>query len=116
MTGSSAQKWPSLTAKGFHWKKPCGSLCSTQPSFISVLRDPDVRIRFWAVFGLGGRGHRSARTVRALESMLGDREVPPGNWWSVGKEALAMLASMQPSVADYEARLIAETQRLLLDP
>jgi HEAT repeat protein len=83
---------------------------------IDVLRDPDVRIRFWAVFGLGGRGHRSARTVQALESMLGDREVPPGNWWSVGKEALAMLANMQPPVADYEARLVAEAQRLLSDP
>jgi hypothetical protein len=48
--------------------------------------------------------------------MLGDREVPPGNWWSVGKEALAMLANMQPPVAGYEASLIAETQRLLSDP
>jgi HEAT repeats len=83
---------------------------------IAVLGDPDVRIRFWAVFGLGGRGHWDARTVQALESMLEDREVPPGNWWSVGKEALAMLANMQPPVADYEARLIAETQRLLSDP
>jgi len=83
---------------------------------IAVLRDPDVRIRFWAVFGLGGRGHWSARTVQALESMLEDREVPPGNWWSVGKEALTMLANMQPPVADYEARLVAEAQRLLSDP
>jgi HEAT repeat protein len=83
---------------------------------IAVLRDPDVRIRFWAVFGLGGRGHWSARTVQALESMLGDHEVPPGNWWSVGKEALAMLANIQPPVSDYEARLKAETQRVFSDP
>jgi HEAT repeat protein len=82
---------------------------------ITVLRDPDVRIRFWAVFALGGRGHRDARTVRALDSMLEDREVPPGNWWSVGKEALAMLAGMQPPVADYETRLNAETERVLSD-
>ena len=82
---------------------------------ISVLRDPDVRIRFWAVFGLGGRGHQDWRTVQALESMLEDHEVPPGNWWSVGKEALAMLAGMQPPVADYEAKLKAETERVLSD-
>jgi hypothetical protein len=48
--------------------------------------------------------------------VLGDREVPPGNWWSVGKEALAMLANMQPPATDYEAKLVAETQRLLSDP
>jgi HEAT repeat protein len=83
---------------------------------IAVLGDPDVRIRFWAVFGLGGRGHWDARTVQALESMLEDHEVPPGNWWSVGKEALAMLAHMQPPVADYEVRLMAERERVLSDP
>jgi HEAT repeat protein len=83
---------------------------------IAVLGDPDVRIRFWAVFALGGWGHQGARTVQALESMLEDREAPPGNWWSVGKEALAMLASMQPPVADYKARLIKDTERILSDP
>ena len=82
---------------------------------IAVLRDPDVRIRFWAVFGLGGSCRGDARAVEALESMLDDREVPPGNWWSVGKEALAMLAAMQPSVGDYESRLEAETRRVFSD-
>ena len=83
---------------------------------ITVLRDPDVRIRFWAVFALGGRGHQDARTVQALDSMLEDHEVPPGNWWSVGKEALAMLAGMQPPVSDYETRLMAARERVLSDP
>ena len=83
---------------------------------IAVLRDPDVRIRFWAVFALGGRGHQAARTVQALDAMLEDHEVPPGNWWSVGKEALAMLAGMQPSVADYGNRLAAERERILSNP
>jgi len=82
----------------------------------SVLGDPDVRIRFWAVFALGGQGHQSVRTVQALESMLEDCDAPPGNWWAVGKEALAMLAAMQPPVADYKARLIQETERILSDP
>jgi hypothetical protein len=83
---------------------------------ISVLRDPDVRIRFWAVFGLGGscRGH--VRAIRALESVLDDSEPPPGNWWSVGKEALAMLASIQPSPGNYGMRLAAEMQQIMSDP
>lgn len=63
----------------------------TVDAMISVLGDPDVRLRFWAVFGLGGCVE-DPRGFRALESMLDDPEVTPGNWWSVGKEALAMLA------------------------
>jgi hypothetical protein len=43
---------------------------------------------------------------------LDDDEVPLGNWWSVGKEALAMLGSMHPPVADYRARLELETQHV----
>ncbi|MEO8052775.1 MAG: hypothetical protein ABI833_20385 [Acidobacteriota bacterium] len=82
---------------------------------ISVLRDPDVRIRFWSVFGLGGSCRGDARAVGALESMLEDHDVPPGNWWSVGKEALAMLGSMRPSVDDFEASLAAEVQRVFSD-
>jgi HEAT repeat protein len=64
---------------------------------ISVLSDPDVRIRFWSVFALGsiGQQHPERRIVEALESMLGDNESPPG-WWPVGREALAMLAKLTP--------------------
>ena len=79
-------------------------------ALISVLHDPDVRVRFWAVFGLGSSCRGDARAVQALESVLNDDEVPPGNWWSVGKEALAMLGTMRPPVADYKAMLAAETQ------
>jgi HEAT repeat protein len=87
----------------------------TIDAIISVLRDPDVRIRFWAVFGLGGSCRGDLRAVQALESVLDDGETPPGNWWSVGREALAMLAKL-PSVRDrYEARLAIETQRILSD-
>jgi len=80
---------------------------------ISVLHDSDVRIRFWAVFGLGSSCLGDARAVQALESMLDDDQIPPGDWWSVGKEAFAMLGSMHPPVADYKRRLAAETQRIL---
>jgi len=83
---------------------------------ISVLRDPDVRIRFWAVFGLGGSCHGDVRAIRALESVLDDDETPPGNWWPVGKEALAMLASEQRSAGDYKTKLSAERQRILANP
>ncbi len=79
---------------------------------IAALRDPDVRIRFWAVFGLGGSCRGDARAVEALDSMLDDREVPPGNWWSVGKEALAMLSAMRP---DYANRLKGEVNCVFAD-
>jgi HEAT repeat protein len=93
------------------------------PPLISVLDEPDVRIRFWAVFALGGIGQwqtyapgrngADARVIEALERMLHDGEVPPGNWWSVGREALAMLGHLGPQ---YGARLDDETQRVLNDP
>ncbi len=50
----------------------------TVDALISVLKDPDVRLRFWAVFGLGGCV-KDARAFLALESMLDDPEVTPGN-------------------------------------
>jgi hypothetical protein len=87
------------------------------PVLISVLGEPDVRIRFWAVFALGGIGQRQTRRdpqlVEALERMLSDQEVAPGNWWSVGREALAMLGHFDPK---YAARLDSETDRVLGDP
>jgi hypothetical protein len=63
----------------------------TVEALIGALTDADVRIRFWVVFGLGGSCRGEARAVRALEGVLGDGETPPGNWWPVGREALAML-------------------------
>jgi hypothetical protein len=82
---------------------------------ISALRDPDCRIRFWAVFGLGGSCLGEVRGLQALESVLDDGETPPGNWWPVGKEALAMLAKY-PSAGDYRMRLAVERQRIGSDP
>ncbi len=80
---------------------------------ISALRDPDVRIRFWAVFGLGGSCRGDMRAIRALESVLDDRETPPGNWWPVGREALAMLALKQGQGGQYGAKFSAERQAIL---
>jgi HEAT repeat protein len=77
------------------------------PPLISVLGEPDVMIRFWAVFALGGiaqwrinkGGGADSRVIEALESRLSDQEVPPGNWWTVGREALASLLLSRPSAA-----------------
>jgi len=98
------------------------------PALTSVLGEPDVEIRFWAVLALGGIG-RSLRLkrggykwtpgvadpqlVNALERMLSNNEVPPGNWWSVGREALGRLGELEPK---FEEELDLETQRVLLDP
>ncbi len=88
----------------------------TVDALITALRDPDVRIRFWAAFGLGGSCRGDLRAIRALESVLDDGDMPPGNWWAVGKEALAMLANL-PSVRDrYQARLTAEIAKVGSDP
>jgi HEAT repeat protein len=82
------------------------------PALISVLGEPDVRIRFWAVFALGSKSG-SPRVVAALERMLPDEEVTPGNWWSVGREALAMLARLEP---EYQVKLEREIRRVFDDP
>lgn len=92
------------------------------PALISVLADPDVRIRFWAVFALGSiRNRRTFRradrsVVPALEAMLSDHAVPPGNWWSVGREALAMLGKLDPPENPYRDQLAQEIQRVIDDP
>jgi hypothetical protein len=81
---------------------------------ISVLAEPDVRMRFWAVFALGsiGRFNEDPRVIRALQAALNDEEIPPGNWWSVGREALAMLGDLAP---EYSAQLDEEIRRVLND-
>ena len=45
--------------------------------------------------------------------MLDDHEVIPGNWWSISREAQAMLGPLSPV---YSARLDEETRRVLADP
>jgi HEAT repeat protein len=92
------------------------------PPLISVLSDSDVRIRFWAVFALGSirsrrtSRHSDRRVVPALMSMLGDPAIPPGNWWSVAREALAMLGNLDPPEERYRRLLAEELQRVQVDP
>ena len=71
-------------------------------------------MRFWSFFALGSIGQaqkysRSGRVnptlIEALTRMLPDDEVAPGNWWSVGREALAMLGELDP---EYRTKLDRE--------
>ncbi len=71
-------------------------------------KDPDVRLRFWALFALGGKFRTDPRALSALESVLDDHESPAGNWWSVGREALAMLQDRE--------QLNAEIDKVLAEP
>jgi hypothetical protein len=92
------------------------------PPLISVLMEPDVRIRFWAVFALGSIRnrhtfrHTDRSIVPALESMLADHAVPPGGWWSVAREALAMLGKLDPPEARHVDQLAKEIERVMADP
>jgi HEAT repeat protein len=92
------------------------------PVLISVLRDSDVRIRFWAVFALGiirkryiyrNFGPRRGPVAGSNAHRPGD---PPGNWWSVAREALAMLGQLNPPEASHRDRFIHELQRVTGDP
>jgi hypothetical protein len=72
------------------------------------------------VFALGSLG-RSVCTygndrwivVQALERMVEDDNVPSGNWWSVGQEALAMLGALAP---EYRRIVDAEIATILNSP
>jgi hypothetical protein len=54
--------------------------------------------------------------LNALETLLSDQAVPPGNWWSVAREALAMLGNLNPPEDRYEQQLEQEIERIRNDP
>ncbi len=68
-------------------------------AFIRCLSDPDPVVRFWAVFALGGMARfRPALhpvAIAALQRMVDDAGDVPG-YWSVGREARAMIESLIP--------------------
>ncbi len=92
------------------------------PALIAMLSDSNAEVRFWCVFAIGKikdrrTCHNTNRTViPALEAMLTDDAVPPGNWWSVGREALAMLGSLNPPAGDYTHQLATEIQLIRDNP
>ena len=83
----------------------------TVEALIAVLEDPEPRVRFWTVFGLGGICRKDERATRALERMLGDTELMPG-WWSVGQEALGMLSCLGDR---YQLQCQEEVRRIRAD-
>ncbi len=92
------------------------------PHLIAALADPEPAIRFWAVFALGSiRNHKTGQhedrsVIPALESVLLDNGTMPGSYWSVGREALAMLGRLDPPEPRYRDQLAMEIQRVLADP
>jgi HEAT repeat protein len=84
---------------------------------ISVLFDNAVEVRFWATWALSGTRSGSARreVVSALEGLLSDKAICPG-YWSVAREALATLGTMDPPESDFRSQLNDETERVASDP
>ncbi|MCW5966809.1 MAG: HEAT repeat domain-containing protein, partial [Bryobacterales bacterium] len=85
-------------------------------SLIDALQHQHPGLRFWAAFGLGGSGLSDIRAIQALESVLDDTAIPQGNWWSVGREALAMLGTALPPIGNYRQLLEEATQQVLQNP
>jgi HEAT repeat protein len=88
------------------------------PVLLTALADPDVNIRFWAVFALGSihKLRPDPRIPPALVTMLPDPATPDGGWWPVGREAFAILGDLEPPDGIYRQRLSGEIQRVFQDP
>jgi HEAT repeat protein len=83
-----------------------------------ALDDRNASIRFWAAYTLGQitafrKGHREI-AASALGRVLDDEEVAPG-WWSVGREAQAMIVGLRDDPGAKE-RLQAQIRRVQQDP
>ena len=87
------------------------------PVLLCALADPLPEVRFWAVYSLGlflrswwartGRVGAEVEIRSALDKMVGDEAAAP-TWWSVGREAQAVLAE--------PAALKAAVQEVLENP
>ena len=97
-------------------------------ALMAGLSDPVVEVRFWSVWSLGGLLHsarRAGRTSRgpyhraevisALEKMLADNSVYMGGWWSVSKEALAILGWPSGSESRHAQQFQTELDRISND-
>jgi hypothetical protein len=94
--------------------QPSQETVDTCTRFLSA---PEATLRFWAAYTLGNsffRGGVRATAAAALETVLGDKEVAPG-WWSVGREAEALLVRLRDDEAAHD-RLQAEIRQIQADP
>jgi hypothetical protein len=94
--------------------QPSEETVDTCARFLSA---PEVSLRFWAAYTLGNsffRDGSSAIAAAALETALDDREVAPG-WWSVGREAEALLTGLRGDEAAHD-RLQAKIRQIQADP
>lgn len=87
----------------------------TTRACIRATGDPSPEVRFWAVFALGWADRPIFReaVIPIVERMLTDEGIAPG-WWSVRREAQAVLASIRGR-PDEENRFQAEVQLILKD-
>ena len=90
------------------------------PEVLNALRralsDPEPSIRFWAAYALGQivqfRFHLHPMAIAALQPLVNDNAEVQG-FWSVGREAQALLDVMVPEQAERGKR---ERREILADP
>lgn len=82
-------------------------------ALVAATRDQNVVVRFFAAFALGSR-KATPEVIYALEQLLPDQE-ELNTYWSVSKEALAMLGQFRPFLDPYHALLKAECARVRQD-
>jgi hypothetical protein len=85
---------------------------------VAALDHENASIRFWAAFALGQIASFCGHALRAvaasaLQRVLDDEEITPG-WWSVGREAQAMIVGLRNDPGEKE-RLQADIRRIQQD-
>jgi hypothetical protein len=94
----------------------CHSWRGSRASLLAAVWDVHPSVRFWGIFALGRifSADSDDEVIAALESRLSDHAVLAGSgYWSISKEALAMLALIDRSRHIEACR---EIQRILAAP
>lgn len=87
------------------------------PALVSAVNDNAVDVRFWAVWSLGAQSGKQIRQKLEpiLAAKLSDEAIYPG-WWSVGQEALALLATWDLPGTAYQNQFEKELARIERNP
>ena len=87
---------------------------ATAEACVRALKDPTPSIRFWAAYSLGQiaywRGELRQAAAAALQHVLDDKAIAPG-WWSVGREAQAIIVGLRDIAGERER--LQETIRII---